>query len=86
MINVYYYTLYIVTDLLSVLLSNGMVNKPQQRDRFYVVRYTTVAMQHRGKHTSAAIGRHATMRNVQSAQRLYNATLVVRQTDLESDR
>jgi hypothetical protein len=35
----------IVTDLLSALLSNGSVNKPQQRDRFYVVRDATVATQ-----------------------------------------
>jgi hypothetical protein len=46
------------------LLSNGSVNKPQQRDRFYVVRDATVATQHRGKHISVAVGRHATMRNV----------------------
>jgi hypothetical protein len=53
----------IVTDLLSALLSNGSVNKPQQRDCFYVVREATVATQHRGKHISAAIGRHRTIRN-----------------------
>jgi hypothetical protein len=29
---------HIVTDSLSALLSNGSVNKPQQKDRFYVVR------------------------------------------------
>jgi hypothetical protein len=71
-----YIHLNIVTDLLSALLSNGSVNKPQQRDRFYVVRDATVATQRRGKHISAllrkaevnkrisaAIGRHATMRN-----------------------
>jgi hypothetical protein len=51
-----------VTALLSALLSNGSVNKPQQRDCFYVVRYATVAMQHRGKHISAAVSRHATIR------------------------
>jgi hypothetical protein len=42
---------YIVTDLLSALLSNGSVNKPQQRDRFYVVHDATVATQHRSKQT-----------------------------------
>jgi hypothetical protein len=36
---------HIVTDLLSALLSNGSVNKPQQRDCFYVVRDATVATQ-----------------------------------------
>jgi hypothetical protein len=38
-------------DLLSALLSNGSVNKPQQRDCFYVVRDATVAMQRRSKQT-----------------------------------
>jgi hypothetical protein len=42
---------YIVTDLLSALLSNGSVNKPEQRDRFYVVRDATVATQRRSKQT-----------------------------------
>jgi hypothetical protein len=41
--------LYIVTDLLSALLSNGSVNKPQQRDCFYAVRDATVATQSRSK-------------------------------------
>jgi hypothetical protein len=41
--------LHIVTDLLSALLSNGSVNKPQQGDSFYVVRDTTVATQRRSK-------------------------------------
>jgi hypothetical protein len=41
----------IVTDLLSALLSNGLVNKPQQRDRFYMVRDATVATQRRSKQT-----------------------------------
>jgi hypothetical protein len=35
--------------LLSALLSNGSVNKPQQRDCFYVVRDTTVATERRSK-------------------------------------
>jgi hypothetical protein len=41
----------IVTDLLSALLSNGSVNKPQQRDCFFVVRDATVATQRRSKQT-----------------------------------
>jgi hypothetical protein len=41
----------IVTDLLSALLSNGSVNKSQQRDCFYVVRDATVATQRRSKQT-----------------------------------
>jgi hypothetical protein len=36
-------------DLLSALLSNGSVNKPQQRDCFYVVRDATVATQRKSK-------------------------------------
>jgi hypothetical protein len=43
------------TDLLSALLSNGSVDKPQQRDRFYVVRDATVATQRRGEHISALL-------------------------------
>jgi hypothetical protein len=74
-----------ITDLLSALLSNGSVNKPQQRDRFYVVRDATVAMQHRSIQTHLC-GNWSTHNNekfsVQSAQRLYNATLVGRQTVL----
>jgi hypothetical protein len=37
----------IVTDL----LSNGSVNKPQQRDHFYVVHDATVATERRSKQT-----------------------------------
>jgi hypothetical protein len=51
-----------VTDLLSTLLSNGSVNKPQQRDCFYVVRDVTIATQRRSKHISVAVSRHATIR------------------------
>jgi hypothetical protein len=42
-------------DLLSVLLSNGSVNKPQQRDGFYVVRDATIATHRRGKHISVLL-------------------------------
>jgi hypothetical protein len=38
-------------DLLSALLSNGSVNKPQQKDRFYAVRDVTVTTQRRSKQT-----------------------------------
>jgi hypothetical protein len=41
----------IVTDLLSALLSNGSVSKPQKRDSFYVVRDATVATERRSKQT-----------------------------------
>jgi hypothetical protein len=58
------WNIYIVTDLLSALLSNGSVHKPQQRDCFYVVRDTTIATQHRGKHISAAVSQHATIRTM----------------------
>jgi hypothetical protein len=46
-----YIYIYIVTDLLSALLSNGSVNEPQQRDCFYMVRDATVATQRRSKQT-----------------------------------
>jgi hypothetical protein len=52
--NIYSYQ-NIVTDLLSVLLSNGSVNKPQKRDYFYVARDGTVATQHRGKPPSKTV-------------------------------
>jgi hypothetical protein len=79
----------IVTDLLSALLSTDSVNNPQPRDRFYVVCDATVATQRRSKQTHLC-GNWSTRNNekfsVQSAQRLYNATLVGRQTVLKSSR
>jgi hypothetical protein len=57
----------IETDLISVLLSNCSVNKPQQQTVFYWVRAATVAMQWFGKHVPTI----EAVFSVGSAQRSY---------------